>query len=390
MSDQGSSQTRYDPETEKRLSELRSGIDSFDKQIASLINQRATLAAEIGLLKRNQKAPVYVPHREAAVYQKIAEANSGPLPDNALKAIYREIMSATIALQRPTRVCYFGAPGSFSHTAAYNKFGSGVDYLHTSGMEDVFREVSNENADFGVIPIENSTEGTVSAAVDLLAETHLKASGELFLQVHHNLLSICSRNDIDIIFSHPQPFGQCRNWLTANYPNAELRPTRSTSAAAKEAAETPRSAAIASRLASELYNVPVLHANIEDIQNNITRFFVIGRSLAERTGNDKTSLVFSVKDEPGALLRMLMPFEDNKVNLTKIESRPSRRKAWEYIFFVDFIGHHTDENAIKAIETLRDHCRFLEIIGSYPVASMPDSSSDGGRRIEPINNLDKK
>ncbi|MFH1378257.1 MAG: prephenate dehydratase [Planctomycetota bacterium] len=390
MSDKGSSLTRTDAETEKRLAELRSGIDSFDKQIVSLINQRATLAAEIGLLKRDQKAPVYVPHREAAVYQKVAEANNGPLPDNALKAIYREIMSATIALQRPTRVCYFGAPGSFSHAAAYNKFGSGVDYLHTSGMEDVFREVSNENADFGVIPIENSTEGTVSAAVDLLAETHLRASGELFLHVHHNLLSICARNDIDIIFSHPQPFGQCRNWLTANYPNAELRPTRSTSAAAKEASETPRSAAIASRLASELYNVPVLHANIEDIQNNITRFFIIGRSLAERTGHDKTSLVFSVKDEPGALLRMLMPFEDNKVNLTKIESRPSRRKAWEYIFFVDFIGHHTDENAIKAIETLRGHCRFLEIIGSYPIASMPDSPSDGGRRIEPINNLDKK
>ena len=352
----------------EELKPLRHQIDELDAEIVSLINQRAAAARKIGAIKAKAGVKPYDPSREIQVYKQVAARNSGPLPHEAFRAIYREIMSATIALERPTRVAYFGQPGTFTHLAARTKFGSSVEYIPARDIRDVFMAVSRGRADYGVAPIENSTEGGVNQSIDMFSETRLKIASEIYLPIYHHLLSQRPLTEVRVVYSHPQPFAQCRNWLLGNLGAAAQREAGSTAAAAEMAAKEPHAAAIAGELASEIYQVPIIVEHIEDAPDNMTRFFVVAERMAERTGKDKTSLLVSVKDEPGALLRLLQPFQAHGINLTRIESRPSKRRAWEYNFFVDFEGYVSDEEVRAALHELEGHARHVEVLGSYPAA----------------------
>ena len=359
-----------------KIEELRRKIDALDAEIVRLVNQRAECARGIGELKRASGAGAFAPARERAVYEQVLALNRGPLPAEAIKAIYREIMSAMLALERCPRVAYLGPPGTFSHKAARSKFGSSVEYHPATSFRDVFLEVSRGHADYGVVPVENSTEGGVNPAMDCFFESRLKICSEVYIAVHQNLLARCSREAIRTIYSRPEVFGQCRQWLGANFPHAALLECPSTTAAAERAAAEPGAAAIASDTAAEIYGLTVLEQAIEDNPENVTRFVVVGREPAARTGKDKTSLMFSISDAPGALQGMLEPFSQRGINLTRIESRPSKRKAWDYYFFVDLEGHLEDPPVKAAIEELAGRCRHLEVLGSYPAAEalpMPEA-----------------
>ena len=360
---------------------LRHAIDSLDGQIVALINARALNAQKIGRLKARDGVKPYSSSRELQVYRKVAAQNKGPLGDDALKAIYREIMSATIALERPTRVAFFGQPGTFTHLAARTKFGSSVEYIPTKDIRDVFSAVSRGAADYGLVPIENSTEGGVNQSIDMFADTKLKIASEIYLPIHHHLLCKGRMEEIRLIYSHPQPFAQCRNWLQGHLANVEKREVGSTAEAAERASKDPRVGAVAGSLAAEIYGVPMIAQHIEDSPYNITRFFVVAERMAERTGKDKTSLVISVKDEPGALLRLLQPFFHNKINLSRIESRPSKRRAWEYNFYLDLEGHVQDEPVQTTLRQLESIARHLEVLGSYPMSERLPSASTLNRAV---------
>ena len=358
------------------MEELRQRIDELDAQIVRLINERAANARQIGEIKAKDGLKPYNPSREIQVYRKVAARNAGPLPDDAFRFIYREIMSATIALERPTRVAFAPGPaGSFTHLAARTKFGSSVEYLPMRDIRDVFLSVSRGRADYGLVPIENSTEGGVNQSIDMFAETRLKIASEIYLPIHHHLLSKSALKDIRVIYSHPQPFAQCRNWLMGHLGEVERREVTSTAAGAELASREPRAAAIAGSLAAEIYSVPIVAEHIEDSPDNTTRFFVVAESMAERTGRDKTSLLLAIKDQPGALLKLLQPFHGSGINLTRIESRPSRRRAWEYNFFIDLEGHAEDAAVRAALKKLEREVKHLEILGSYPAAERFQSKS---------------
>jgi len=352
----------------EELDDLRHQIDKLDAEIVSLINARAKTARQIGAIKAKAGIKPYNPSREIQVYKQVAARNSGPLPHEAFQAIYREIMSATIALERPTRVAYFGQPGTFTHLAARIKFGSSVEYIPARDIRDVFMAVSRGRADYGVAPIENSTEGGINQSIDMFSETRLKIASEIYLPIHHHLLSKSPLAQVRVVYSHPQPFAQCRNWVLGNLGSAAQREAGSTAAAAEMAAKEPHAAAIAGELAAEIYGIPIIVEHIEDVPDNMTRFFVVAERMAERTGKDKTSLLVSVRDEPGALLRLLQPFQAHSINLTRIESRPSKRRAWEYNFFLDFEGYVSDEKVQAALRELEGHARHVAVLGSYPAA----------------------
>ncbi|HTL52207.1 MAG TPA: prephenate dehydratase [Planctomycetota bacterium] len=350
---------------------FRRQIDECDRQIVELINKRAQAGCEIGKIKRREGAPVWVPARETAVYDRVLALNKGPLPDDCFRAIYREIMAGTITLQRPLRISYFGVPGSFTHQAALQKFGSGgVTYVAAPTFGDVFNAVERAHADFGIVPIENSTEGGINEVIDRFTATQLKIAGEVYLPVHQNLICAGLLDGIKTVASHPQPLAQCRNWIQSNLPRAELRKSSSTVEAIEWAAKDPTLAAIGSTLAARIHDVPILYRNIEDVPDNITRFLIIGQKSPGRSGKDKTSLMFAIKDAPGALYQMLGGFEKYKVNMTRIESRPSKRKAWEYIFFVDLQGHIEDPEVAEALVELEGRCKHIEVLGSYPSSEM--------------------
>ncbi|MCY3022478.1 MAG: prephenate dehydratase [Planctomycetota bacterium] len=354
--------------TDADLQTLRRTIDVLDAQIVRLINQRAACARRIGVIKARAGIKPYTPSREIEVYRRVAARNAGPLPNEAFRAIYREIMSATIALERPTRVAYFGQPGTFAHLAAHTKFGSSVEYIPAHDIRDVFLAVSRGRADYGVVPIENSTEGGVNQSIDMFGDTRLKIASEIYLPIHHHLLSKSPVGSVRVVYSHPQPFAQCRNWLIGNLRHAERREVGSTAAAAELAAKDPRAAAIAGSLAADIYKVPIVASHIEDSPDNITRFIVIAERMSERTGKDKTSLLLSARDEPGALLHLLRPFQSHGINLTRIESRPSKRRAWEYNFFIDLEGHVEDSQVQAALRDLDGQVKHMEVLGSYPAA----------------------
>lgn len=356
------------PAAADEVERLRRAIDALDAQMVKLINERARMALQIGTIKAREGVKPYTPSRETQVYKQVAAHNAGPLPDEAVRAIYREIMSATIALERPTRVAYFGQPGTFTHLAARIKFGSSVEYIPTRDIRDVFFAVSHGRADYGVVPIENSSEGGVNQSLDMFAESRLKIASEIYVPIHHHLLCKGALDKVRLVYSHPQPFAQCRRWLMANLAGAELREAGSTAAAAEMAAKNPRAGAIAGSLAAEIYRVPIVVEHIEDSPDNITRFFVVAERVAERTGKDKTSLLLSIRDEPGALLRLLQPFQAHGINLTRIESRPSRRRAWEYHFYLDLEGHASDTGVQAALHQLEGQVKHLEVLGSYPAA----------------------
>ncbi|MDD3274802.1 MAG: prephenate dehydratase [Candidatus Omnitrophica bacterium] len=349
------------------LERLRKKIDFLDQKLIDLLNLRAAVTKEIGKIKIRSGKSIYAPEREAQVMTRIPRINKGPLDNGALEAIYREVMSASLALEKPLKISYLGPQATFTNLAAVKKFGSQVSYLPCNSIADVFLEVEKGNADYGVVPIENSIEGAVSHTLDVFVDSELKICSQVILEVTHNLLSNCAKREIRTVYSNPYVFGQCRIWLQKNLPCAKLSDVSSTTRAAELAKKEKNSAAIASLLASKVYGLKVLSSAIQDLSHNATRFLVIGRNIAERTGKDKTSLLFSIKDRVGALYDMLLPFRKYGVNLTKIESRPSKRKAWEYYFFADILGHQDDLPVKKALRALEHKCNYLKILGSYPI-----------------------
>ncbi|MDD5350873.1 MAG: prephenate dehydratase [Chthoniobacteraceae bacterium] len=351
------------------LTPIRKKIDALDAQLLALLNERADLVHEVGEIKRRHGGSVFAPEREEALLRTLAERNAklgGRLPATAVRAIYREIMSASYALEKGLTIAYFGPAGTYTHEAARNKFGASVEYAPQPGISDVFAAVARGSADFGVVPIENSTEGAVTHTLDEFMGSELKICAEILLRVEQNLLAKCPRGEIRKIYSHPQSLGQCRQWLQTHFPTAEVIASSSNTRAAQHAAEEPGAAAIAGKLAAELYGLNILEASIQDCAFNTTRFLVIGPQSCPPTGNDKTSLMFTVRDESGALFSALKPFQRLGISMSKIESRPSRRKAWEYYFFVDIGGHGEDPRVVEALDELGKHCTRLKVLGSYP------------------------
>jgi chorismate mutase/prephenate dehydratase len=348
------------------LKKLRKEIDSIDEKIIKLLNLRARVTQDIAKIKHKSGISIYSPDREREVLKRIVRVNKGPLNYNALEAVYREIMSAALSLEKNLRIGYMGPQASFSHLAALKRFGSQVEYVACDGISDVFLEVERGSADYGVVPIENSIEGAVTHTLDMLVDSDLKICAQIILDVSHNLLSNGPKNKIKRVYSNPQVFGQCRIWLQENLAGAELIEVSSTTRAAQIAAKEKNSACIASILAGKVYKLKVQAPDIEDSPHNITRFFVIGKTDVAKTSSDKTSILFSIKDRVGALHDMLMPFKTNRINLTKIESRPSKKKAWDYYFFVDLAGHKNEPRVKRALLELESKCKFLKILGSYP------------------------
>ena len=351
------------------LEELRKKIDELDHQLVKLLNERARVVVEIGKLKTRTDKPVYSPDREKEVFARITEANEGPLPDRCLVAIWRELMSGSFVLERPLRIGYLGPAGSFSHTASMLKFGQSVEYEPLADITSIFDEVSKGHCDLGLAPVENTMGGGVIETLDALIDSNVKVCAEVLMAIHHSLLGNCSLEEIEKIYSKPEVFAQCRNWLSATFKEAQTVPVASTARAAQIAADEPRAAAIGSNVAAELYGLRIICENIEDIANNVTRFLVISREDARPTGEDKTAILFSTAHKAGALADVLDVFKRYNINMTNIESRPSKKRQFEYYFFVDFLGHRTDKKVQKGIEETRKHCLQLSILGSFPRAT---------------------
>jgi len=352
------------------LEKLRKQIDKLDAKLIELLNARVNVALEIGKTKKEQGGEIYVPSREKAVFEKITELNqNGPLPDKSARAIYREIMSAALAVESILRICYLGPPATFTHQAARSKFGASVEYHPAGSIADVFAAVENGNADYGVVPIENSTEGAVTHTFDQFTATTLKICAEIYLPISLCLLSSVAEEKISRVCSKQEVFGQCRRWLNANMSGVEFDAVNSTTLAAEMASKSD-CAAIASKFAAELYGLDILAENIQDVSGNTTRFLVIGRSCSEPSGDDKTSIYFGIKDKVGALHDALNALKSNDVNMSKIESRPSGDKVWEYVFFVDFEGHADSPHVQKALKEMEEHCAVLTVLGSYPKAGV--------------------
>ena len=351
------------------LEELRKRIDELDYQLVQLLNERARVVVEIGKLKNKIDKAVYAPDREKEVLAKIAQANKGPLPDKCLVAIWRELMSGSFVLEKPLRIGYLGPGGSFSHTAAMLKFGQSVEYEPLADIKSIFDEVSKDHCDLGIVPVENTTGGGVIETLDAFIDSDVKVCAEVLMAIHHSLLANCPLAEIKTIYSKPEVFAQCRNWLSATIKDAQTIPVASTAKAAQMAVAEPGAAAIGSKVAAELYRLKIVCENIEDIANNITRFLVISREDAKPTGEDKTAILFSTAHKAGALADVLDVFKQYNINLTNIESRPSKKRQWEYYFFVDLIGHRTDEHVQKGLQEARKHCLQLSTLGSFPRAT---------------------
>ena len=351
------------------LDKLRKKIDELDLKILELLNKRTEVVLEVGKTKQDKHLKVYSPERERAILERLKEKNSGPFPTDTLRLIYEEILSASLALQQPLKVSYLGPSATFTHLAAKRQFGSSADYMPESTIKEVFDSVSRDKARYGVVPIENSNEGIVNYTLDMFVDSDLKIAVEIMLPISHNLLSKTGKKaDIKKIYSHSQARAQCRGWLESNFPGIPVIEELSTAAAAKRVSKDTSAAAVASELAASEYNLQFVEKGIEDNKTNFTRFLVIAKESLGKTGRDKTSIMFSVKDKPGALYLILRPFARHRINLTKIESRPSKRKAWEYFFFVDLEGHIDDKGVRKAINSVKKECLFFKVLGSYPSA----------------------
>ncbi len=353
------------------LDSLRKEIDSIDQKLLDLISQRALVAKKVAELKQSSGETVnfYRPEREAQILTKTIEQNQGPLSDEEMARLFREIMSACLALEQPLDIAYLGPEGTFTQTAALKHFGHSVNVTSFGSIDQVFREVESGASHYGVVPVENSIEGVVNHTLDMLNHSSLLICGEVELRIHHHLFSKESDIDkIDCVYSHQQSLAQCRSWLDAHLIKAERVAVSSNAEAAKIAAGKANVAAIASETAGELYKLNALANNIEGQPDNTTRFLVIGKSLCKPCGNDKTSLIFSAPNKPGALHRLLSCFADNGVSMTRIESRPSRREMWDYVFFVDVEGHVEDPSVKKALEEIEEHSSMVKLLGSYPKA----------------------
>jgi len=348
------------------LDELRAAIDELDSRILELLSERAKRALDIAEIKRSTQSAYYVPEREKAVFDRLRALNKGPLPDSAIKVIYREVMSAIRSLEKNISVAYLGPTDTFSHMAALRVFGVTADYHPLPTVADIFTEVERKRIDYGLVPVESSMGGGVHDTLDRFISSDLKIVNEVLLRITQNLLSNSPLDKIERVYSKDNAFIQCRNWLRVNLPNAKLIDVSSTAEAARIASQEAGAAAVASALAAKTYNVDILVPSIEDSPNNYTRFFVMGRQLAKPTGKDKTSILISIKDRPGALYSLLTPFNQSDVNLTRIESRPSRRKAWEYVFFIDLVGHIDDPRIREVLDKVHEYCVELKVLGSYP------------------------
>jgi chorismate mutase/prephenate dehydratase len=350
------------------LDVLRRRIDEVDRRLIEALSERGALAAKIGQAKRAAGRPIYVPHREREVLDRILAANPGPLPARTLEAIYRELMSGSFALEQALLVGYLGPPGSFSHVAATRHFGSSVEFEDLHEIDHVFEEVAAGRCNYGLVPYENSIGGGITETLDAFQVHEVTVYAEALIDVNQALLANCPPTEIRRIYSKPPIFGQCRQWLSRHYPDADLIATVSSSSAAQRAAGEEGSAAIGSTLAGEIYGVKPLFEGIQDKASNITRFLIIATEQAEPSGDDKTTLMFVTSHKPGALVDVLAVFRDAGINLSHIDKRPSGRTNWEYSFFIDAEAHQRDERMAGAIEEARAHCLSLKVLGSYPRA----------------------
>ncbi len=357
-----------------QMKSLRTTIDKLDLQILKLINERASAAGEIGRLKSESSSEVFAPVREEEVLKNVLDANKGPLEEVTIRAVFREIISGSRALQKVIKVAYLGPEYSYSHLASVERFGHAVEYMRVGSITSVFEEVNRGHVDYGVVPLENSTDGGVSDTLDMFMRLpQLKICAEVRLRIHHNLLANCDQEQIRRVYSKPQALAQCRNWLSKNLPHADLKDVSSTAVAAQLAQQEPGAAAVASRQAGVKYGLRILYSDIEDYPHNETRFAIIGHHEAARSGTDKTALMFKVPHNPGSLVEALDVFKSNKLNLTWIESFPARTSESgknEYMFFVDFEGHIEDPKVKRALAGLQGHCDQLVILGSFPIATV--------------------
>lgn len=353
------------------LSELRDKIDAIDQQILQLINQRASCAMEVARTKiaQGEQGTFYRPDRESLVLRRIKDLNQGPLSSDTVAHFFRELMSACLALEKPLDVAYLGPEGTFTQQAAVKHFGSSVKTVPSATINEIFSAVENGNCQFGVVPVENSTEGIISHTLDRFLTSPLKICGEVEIRVHQNLMGLVNcLDEVTEVFSHQQSLAQCRQWLDKHLPNARRTAVNSNTEAARLASVHKQAVAIAGVVAAEIYKLNIIEKNIEDESNNTTRFIIIGQQISSSTGNDKTSLVVSTGNQPGALYRILEPFARFNIDMVQIESRPSRQGLWDYVFFIDINGHSKDNDVAEALAMLRDNVNMLKLLGSYPKA----------------------
>ncbi len=353
------------------ISEYRKAIDKLDAQLIRLLNERTRLVLQIGEIKVKAGEAIYVPHRERLVLQRICKINQGPIKDESLRAIYREIMSSALSLEKTMTIAYLGPEATFTHQAAVQRFGSSLRYTAQKTIADIFTEVAKNRADYGVVPVENTTEGVVTHTLDMFVDSHLRVVAQIVLPIEFCLAGDARLQDVQRLYAHPQALAQCRLWVQRNLPKVEILETSSNARSAQLTSQADKNlrgktAAITGLLAAEKYNLKAIERGIQDFTDNATRFLVLGRQCGPATGRDRTSLMFSIADKVGALYHALAPFRRYKLNMTKIESRPSKRKAWEYFFFVDCDGHYTDPKVAKAITALEESCNFVKVLGSYP------------------------
>ncbi len=356
---------------EKQLADIRDRIDTIDQQIQDLLNARAEAAQEVARIKlaSDPDAVFYRPEREAQVLRMVKERNKGPLDAESVALLFREIMSICLALEQPLKVAYLGPAGTFTQAAAHKHFGHAVNTVSMAAISDVFQEVESGSCHYGVVPVENSSEGVVSHTLDMFLHSPLKICGEVTLRIHHNLLgSHADLGSLKVVYSHQQSLAQCRGWLDRHLPFVDRIPVGSNAEAAKRAMESEGSAAIAGSMAAELYGLRLLVPNIEDDPGNTTRFLVIGQQAVPASGDDKTSLLLSTRNEAGGLHQLLAPLAEHGISMTRIESRPSRRGNWDYVFFVDINGHRDDAEVAVALEALKKRAGMYKELGSYPKA----------------------
>lgn len=351
------------------LESLRSEIDALDAQMVELLNRRAELARTIGALKGRDDRPYFTPERERAVFERLARLNEGPLLPDQLRSIYREIVSAARALEKPLTCTYWGPPGTFSNLAASQTFGESSILQPEESIHDVFMSVEHHQADYGIVPVENSLAGVVPETLDMFPLTNVRICAENYVAIHHHLVTVASSlAEVERVYAGPQPALQCRRWLRENLPRAEIVEVMPTAKAAERALGDPKGAAIANRLGAETVGIPILVEHIQDNAQNRTRFLVIGYNEPARTGRDKTSLMFNLRNQPGQLYRALGCLDKEGVNLMMIESRPAQRATFEYMFFLDCVGHRTDANMLRAVEALKEAALEVVLLGSYPSA----------------------
>jgi chorismate mutase/prephenate dehydratase len=350
-----------------RIQELRKKIDELDDRLLDLLNERARIVIEIGNIKKNEKLDFHSPSREREILERLTTRNKGPFPQDTLKAVYREILSSSLSLERPLRIAYLGPRATFTHMAGMQQFGLAAQYVPVESIKDVFSEVERGRVDSGVVPVENSTEGVVNYTLDMFIDSDLKIAAEIMLEVSQNLMNRSgNQEDIRKIYTHPQVPGQCRQWLEKNMSRVPILDAPSTARAAEMAKDDPEAGAIASEMAAILYGLQIVARKIEDNPHNFTRFLVISRKPTGKTGRDKTSIMFSIKDKVGALHNMLTPFAEAGINLNRLDARPSGRQVWDYVFFLDMEGHVEEPKVAQAIERLKKDCLFLKVLGSYP------------------------